>query len=73
MFGPIALVYNLPGIQTLVVNSDVLAKIFSGGITKWNDPILAALNPGVALPDTQDHADLPDGFFGNHRQPAADI
>ena len=53
VFGPIALVYNLPGVQTLVVNSDVLAKIFSGVITKWSDPILAALNPGVALPDTR--------------------
>ena len=53
MFGPIALVYNLPGVQTLVVNSDALAKIFSGAITTWNDPILAALNPGVALPDTK--------------------
>jgi phosphate transport system substrate-binding protein len=50
VFGSIALVYNLPGVQTLVVNSDVLAKIFSGVITTWSDPILAALNPGVALP-----------------------
>jgi phosphate transport system substrate-binding protein len=53
VFVPIALVYNLPGVQTLVVNSDVLAKIFSGVITKWSNPILAALNPGVALPDTR--------------------
>jgi phosphate transport system substrate-binding protein len=51
VFGPIALVYNLPGVQALVVNSDVVAKIFSGVITNWNDPILTALNPGVALPD----------------------
>ena len=51
VFGPIALVYNLPGVQTLVVNSDVLAKVFSGVITTWSNPILAALNPGVALPD----------------------
>jgi phosphate transport system substrate-binding protein len=50
VFGPIALVYNLPGVQTLVVNSDVLAKIFSGVVTTWNDPILAALNPGASLP-----------------------
>jgi phosphate transport system substrate-binding protein len=53
VFGPIALVYNVPGVQTLVVNSDVLAKIFSGVITNWNDPILAALNPSLALPDTK--------------------
>jgi phosphate transport system substrate-binding protein len=53
VFGPIALVYNLAGVQTLVVNSDVLAKIFSGVIRNWNDPILAALNPGAALPDVR--------------------
>jgi phosphate transport system substrate-binding protein len=53
VFGPIALVYNLPGIPPLIVNSDALAEIFSGSITAWNDPTLAALNPGVALPDTK--------------------
>jgi phosphate ABC transporter phosphate-binding protein len=52
VFGPIALVYNLSGVHTLIVNGDVLAKIFSGTIIKWNDPMLAALNSGVALPDT---------------------
>ena len=30
-----------------------LAKIFNGGITKWNDPAIAALNPGATLPDTK--------------------
>lgn len=53
VFGPIALVYNLAGVPALVVSSDALAKIFSGRITVWNDPILAALNPGVVLPDTK--------------------
>ena len=53
VFGPIAMVYNLPGVQALVVNSDVLAKIFSGVVTTWSDPILVALNPGVALPSTR--------------------
>ena len=53
VFGPVALVYNLPGVQKLVLSSDALAKIFSGRITAWNDPILAALNPGVALADTK--------------------
>ncbi|MGO9381420.1 MAG: phosphate ABC transporter substrate-binding protein PstS [Mycobacterium sp.] len=53
VFGPVALVYNLPGVQELVVSSDTLAKLFSGKITVWNDPILAALNPGVALPATK--------------------
>ncbi|ORA84511.1 phosphate ABC transporter substrate-binding protein PstS [Mycobacterium malmoense] len=53
VFGPIALVYNLPGVPRLIVSGDALAKVFSGRITVWNDPILAALNPGVALPDTK--------------------
>lgn len=53
VFGPIALVYNLPGITQLIISSDALAKILSGKIGAWNDPILAVLNPGVALPDTQ--------------------
>lgn len=52
VFGPVALVYNLPGVATLTLNSDVLAKIFTGRISAWNDPILTALNPGVTLPDT---------------------
>lgn len=53
VFGPIALVYNLAGVPGLVVSSDALAKIFSGRITSWNDPILVALNPGVPMPDTK--------------------
>lgn len=53
VFGPIALAYNLPGVQALAVSSDALARIFSGRITVWNDPILGALNPGVVLPDTK--------------------
>lgn len=53
VFGPIGIVYNLPGNPAVVINSDALAKIFTGRITAWNDPILAALNPGAALPDTK--------------------
>ena len=51
VFGPVALAYNLEGVDKLVLNGDVLAKIFSGQITKWNDPAIAALNSGAALPD----------------------
>lgn len=53
VFGPIALVYNLTGVQNLVVDADALAKIFSGQIRTWDDPILTALNPGVPLPKSQ--------------------
>ena len=51
VFGPVALAYNLEGVDKLVVNGDVLARIFSGQIKKWNDPAIAALNSGAALPD----------------------
>jgi phosphate transport system substrate-binding protein len=53
VFGPVALGYNLPGVDKLVTNADVLAKIFSGAITTWNDPAIAALNSGATLPDTK--------------------
>ncbi|MFV0458744.1 MAG: phosphate ABC transporter substrate-binding protein PstS [Actinomycetales bacterium] len=48
--GPIAVAYNLAGVDTLVLNADVTAKIFSGQITTWNDPAIAALNPDATLP-----------------------
>ncbi len=51
--GPVAVAYNLDGVKQLVVNADVLAKIFTGWITNWNDPAIVKLNPGVALPDTR--------------------
>lgn len=52
VFGPVAMAYNVEGVDKLVVNGDVLAKIFQGQITKWNDPAIAALNSGTTLPDT---------------------
>ncbi len=52
VFGPVALAYNLPGVDTVVLNADTLAKIFTGAVTVWNDPAIAALNPGATLPDT---------------------
>jgi len=51
VFGPVAMAYNIEGVDKLVVNADVLAKIFQGQITKWNDPAIAALNSGTTLPD----------------------
>ena len=48
--GPIAVVYNVSGADNLVFTPVVLAKIFSGKITKWNDPAIAALNKDAKLP-----------------------
>ncbi|WP_199833679.1 phosphate ABC transporter substrate-binding protein PstS [Streptomyces sp. NRRL B-3648] len=49
--GPIALGYNVPGVDNLVLDAQTIAKIFDSKITKWNDPAIAALNKGVKLPD----------------------
>ncbi len=50
--GPIAISYNLEGVDTLVLTPAVAADIFAGAITTWNDPKIAAVNPGVELPAT---------------------
>ena len=45
-------VYNLPGVTTaLKFTGPLLANIFLGKVTKWNDPALAAVNAGVSLPN----------------------
>jgi len=49
--GGVAIIYNLPGNPKLKLDGDALANIYLGNITKWNDPKIAALNPGVGLPD----------------------
>ena len=51
--GPIAIAYNLQGVTGLKLDAPTLAKIFSGKITTWNDPAIAALNSGVKLPSTK--------------------
>jgi phosphate transport system substrate-binding protein len=48
---PVAVVYNVPGVSNLRMSRAVLPAIFSGQITRWNDPKIAADNPGVNLPD----------------------
>ncbi|MDG3011608.1 phosphate ABC transporter substrate-binding protein PstS [Rhodococcus sp. D2-41] len=53
VFGPVAMAYNLPGVDNLVLNGETIAKIFDGSVKNWNDPAIAALNPGVKLPDQQ--------------------
>jgi phosphate transport system substrate-binding protein len=53
VLGAVAVTYNLPQVaQPLKLTGDVLASIFQGQITKWNDPRIASLNPGAALPAT---------------------
>ncbi len=49
--GGVAIIYNLPGDPKLKLDGDTVANIYLGNIKKWNDPKIAALNPGVDLPD----------------------
>jgi phosphate transport system substrate-binding protein len=51
--GAVVPLLNLPGIKPgdLVLDGPTLAKLFLGQITKWNDPAIAKLNPGIKLPD----------------------
>lgn len=49
--GEIVLSYNLDGVKELKLPRDVYIDIFMGKIAKWNDPRIAAANPGVKFPD----------------------
>jgi phosphate transport system substrate-binding protein len=53
VLGAVVATYNLPGVDKLQFSGDTLANIFLGTITTWNDPKIAADNPGVTLPDTE--------------------
>ncbi|WP_165001452.1 phosphate ABC transporter substrate-binding protein PstS [Candidatus Protofrankia datiscae] len=48
--GALVFIYNLPGVYSLRLSPATAAGIFQGGITTWNDPRIAADNPGGALP-----------------------
>jgi phosphate transport system substrate-binding protein len=51
--GPITVSYNLSGVtKPLQLTPTVIANIFQGKITKWNDPAIASINAGVKLPST---------------------
>ena len=53
--GGVVPVFNLPGFEPgqLRLTGPVLADIFLGGVTAWNDPAIASLNPGIDLPETK--------------------
>jgi phosphate transport system substrate-binding protein len=50
LLGAITVSYNLDGVDKLQLSGDTIAKIFQREIKKWNDPAIAADNPGVKLP-----------------------
>lgn len=49
---PIAVIFNLEGIDSLNMDADTIAGVFNGEITMWNDAKIAAQNEGVDLPAT---------------------
>lgn len=49
--GAVVLAYNLEGVAELKLPREAYTQIFLGTIKKWNDPKIAAANPGAALPD----------------------
>lgn len=51
VIGPVAIAYNLEGVDELNLTVDNLIDIFKGEITNWNDPKIAESNPDAALPD----------------------
>jgi phosphate transport system substrate-binding protein len=50
VIGAVAVIYNVPNVE-LKLTQDVLAGIFLGEIKKWDDPMIAAINPGANLPN----------------------
>ncbi len=52
VLGAVVPVYNVPGVsKNLNISGDVIADIYLGKISKWNDPRIFKDNPGVSLPD----------------------
>lgn len=51
VFGGVAIAFNIPGVTELNLDGETIAKIGLGSIANVNDPAIAALNPGVTLPD----------------------
>lgn len=49
--GSIVLAYNLKGVDNLKLSRKAYSGIFLGKVKRWNDPLVAAANPGVTLPD----------------------
>src|SRR5438105_4297107 len=52
VLGAVVVTYNLPGDPKLRFTAELLADVFLGRITTWNDPKITAVNPGVTLPGT---------------------
>ena len=65
---PIAVIYNLEGVDDLQLSAATIAGIFAGTITTWDDPAIAADNPDADLPDHRDRPGAPLRRLGHHRE-----
>ncbi|MFG1889618.1 phosphate ABC transporter substrate-binding protein PstS [Micromonospora sp. NPDC049051] len=52
VIGPVAIAYNVSGVDNLQLKPATLAKIFAGKVTRWDDPAIKADNPDAKLPST---------------------
>lgn len=50
---PIALAFNLPGIDHVKMDATTIAQVFAGEITTWDDPAIVEQNPDIELPETE--------------------
>ena len=64
---PIAVIYNLEGVDELNLSPETLAGIFDGKITTWDDPAIAEDNPDADLPGRDDHPGPPLRRVGHDR------
>ncbi len=65
---PIAVIYNVDGVEKLQLSSDLIAKVFHGDITKWDDPAIAKENPDAKLPERAHHGRPPLGRLGHDEE-----
>lgn len=49
--GAVVMAYNLPGVKDLKLTGEIIADIYLGKITRWNDNRIQTVNPGLNLPD----------------------
>ena len=77
---PIAVAFNLEGVDELNLSPATIANIFNGTITTWNDPAIAGENPDATLPDTAitpvhraDDSGTTENFTDYLHQAAADV
>jgi len=70
VMGAVVPVVNIPGVKpgSVKLTGPIIADIFLGKITNWNDAAIAAVNPGVAFPSQKNHRGAPFRRLRHHLQ-----